>query len=167
MASNEESTIDTHESPISIAAQRFIQDNFRTMATDELAKCTLLTEDEVVQYICDYVNELQERGVTPDRDFVLSINLDSDNMVGCNIQWPKVDKLTPEKIDAISRTLFAANEGMLKLAIYEHMKEFAENQKAHNLVNMVLGKWSALIQEKEGKNEPLVAPHEVFGNGSK
>lgn len=156
---SEEVTDDSMD--LSIANQRYLQENFRTKSLEELCVATMLPPDIVASYLDAFETEARKRGIDPHQHFALSVTLNEENNVGFGIQFPSEQNLE-NSIEGIGHLLFALNEGSLKGHLVQFLQAFGEQRQAHELVHRILKIWSDLVVEKAGKNRPIISADEVF-----
>ncbi len=146
---------------LSVANQRYLQENFRGKTVEELSVATMLPPHLVAEYLELFEVEARKKGIDPNQHFSLSVTLNEDNNVGFGIQFPREEELE-KSIDGIGHLLFALNEGTLKAHLVQFLHHFAEQRKAYDLVHKILKVWSDLVTEKNGTNKPIVRPDEVL-----
>lgn len=129
----------------------------------DIALTLEVDESDIINFIREVATMIVNKDITAvdqSKKFVLSYTLSDDGTVSCGIQWPHPSKI-PDYLDAIPRLLFILNKGMLKEETASMFLSFAEEYKAHQLVNSILSAWGE-IEKETTKSRPLIEPDEVF-----
>lgn len=129
----------------------------------DIALTLEVDESDIIDFMREVATMIVNKDISAvdqSKKFILSYTLSEDGTVSCGIQWPHPSKI-PDYIDAIPRLLYILHKGLLKDETASMFLSFAEEYKAHTLVNTILSTWGD-IEKETTKSRPLVGPDEVF-----
>lgn len=146
---------------ISVANQEYLRNNYKKVDLTTLCANTGMSPEDVTMYLEAYEMYVKQSGGSTNERVNFIVSVDENGYIGFGLQWPNMDKA--EKIlPHLGKAMYILNEGKIKQQMLQFLIRFSEEKGAYHAVKSIIEGW----QEQENHiDQPIVQPHEVFGNG--
>jgi hypothetical protein len=145
--------------PMSMADQYFIRDNYQKLTLEQLSLATGANPEDISAYVEAYQIYLKSEQVSEDKRLNFTISLDTTGSVSFGLEWP--DLQSSEKIvPFVGKMFYLLNEGRLKPNLAAFLQQYAEERGAYTVIKSIMQSWNE--QDSYVSERPIVLPNEVF-----
>lgn len=146
---------------ISVANQEYLRNNYKKVDLTTLCAATGMSPEDVTIYLQAYEEYIKRSGGSGTERVNFIVSVDENGYIGFGLQWPNMEK-AERILPHLGKVMYILNEGKIKQQMLQFLIRFSEEKGAYHAVKTIIQGWQE--QEKDIE-QPIVQPHEVFGNG--